>query len=199
MRNLVIVFGLLFSSFLFSQSKDDKPKSIFNVEINGAKTVVKEGEDFKLDGKTIKISLSSEVTFSKGNIRFNYPQYFTYEYKNLSESLENWVLSGNHFKIFLMKFKGNQSIKSYVQVIRERFVNSVDSEIDISLNKNIFKGYKIDVSVLSNPMKMEIFKIKYDGNNTYFLVFQDTKKGNYSESEEYVMAKNIIDKTLVIE
>ena len=98
-----------------------------------------------------------------------------------------------------MKFKGNQSIKSYVQVIRERFVNSVDSEIDISLNKNIFKGYKIDVSVLSNPMKMEIFKIKYDGNNTYFLVFQDTKKGNYSESEEYVMAKNIIDKTLVIE
>ena len=61
MRNLVIVFGLLFSSFLFSQSKDDKPKSIFNVEINGAKTVVKEGEDFKLDGKIIKISQSSLV------------------------------------------------------------------------------------------------------------------------------------------
>ena len=93
MRNLVIVFGVLFSSFLFSQSKDDKPKSIFNVEINGAKTVVKEGEDFKLDGKTIKISLSSEVTFSKGNIRFNYPQYFTYEYKNLTNKSSDIIVT----------------------------------------------------------------------------------------------------------
>lgn len=198
MKNLLIIFGTLFYSFLFSQSKDDKPKSIFNVEVNGTKTAVREGEDFKLDGKTIRISLSSEVTFSKRNISFNYPQYFTYEYEKENESLENWTISGNDFKIFYMIIKGNYSAEKYASIMKSKIANSTESEVEISLNQNTFKGIRLDVSVLKNPMKLEIFKIKFDGNNTYFLVFQDSKKGNYSESEECVMAKSIIDKTLLI-
>ena len=102
MRKLLLFLFTIVSLDLASQSIDEKPSKTFNVTINGTIRKVKEDEAFKLEDKIIKINISPEMTFSKGIVSFDYPQYFAYEFNDEGNSLKSWVLSGNDFKIFYM-------------------------------------------------------------------------------------------------
>ena len=120
MRKLLLFFCSIVSLSLASQSIDEKPSKTFNVNINGTIRKVKEDEAFKLEDKIIKINISPEMTFSKGIVSFDYPQYFAYEYNDEGNSLKSWVLSGNDFKIFYMIIKGNFSPSDYADSMKAK-------------------------------------------------------------------------------
>ena len=198
MRKLLLFLFTIVSLDLASQSIDEKPSKTFNVNINGTIRKVKEDEAFKLEDKIIKINISPEMTFSKGIVSFDYPQYFAYEYNDEGNSLKSWVLSGNDFKIFYMIIKGNFSPSDYADSMKTKFEESIDTDATLSINKNTFEGRKLMVSVLRNPFDMEIYKLKFDGKNTHFLIFQDSKKENGNKSDESALAKEILNKTFYL-
>lgn len=198
MRKLLLFLFTIVSLDLASQSIDEKPSKTFNVNINGTIRKVKEDEAFKLEDKIIKINISPEMTFSKGIVSFDYPQYFAYEFNDEGNSLKSWVLSGNDFKIFYMIIKGNFSPSDYADSMKTKFEESIDTDVTLSINKNTFEGRKLMVSVLRNPFDMEIYKLKFDGKNTHFLIFQDSKKENDNKSDESALAKEILNKTFYL-
>lgn len=195
MKKILLFFCAIVSLDLASQNIDEKPFKTFNVSINGTIRKLKEGETFKLDDKIIKIIISPEVTFSKGIVSFDYPQYFSYEYNDEGNSLKNWVLSGNDFKIFYIIIKGDYSATNYADLMKAKFEKAIDTDIKITINGNTFEGRKLKVSVLRNPFEMEIYKLKFDGKSTHFLIFQDSIKDKGNNSEESSLAKEIINKT----
>lgn len=198
MRKIVFFFCAIVSLKLAAQNTDEKPANIFNVTINDVTRKVKEGETFKIGDKLIKINVSSEVNFRKGIVSFDYPQYFGYEYSEEGDQLKSWILSGNDFKVFYMIIKGNLSANGYADIMNSEIGKAINSEVQISINKNKFEGRKLLVSVLKNPFAMEIYKLKFDGVNTHFLVFQDSKKENGNDSDESSFVKEILNKTFYL-
>ena len=198
MRKLLLFLFTIVSLDLASQSIDEKPSKTFNVNINGTIRKVKEDEAFKLEDKIIKINISPEMTFSKGIVSFDYPQYFAYEFNDEGNSLKSWVLSGNDFKIFYMIIKGNFSPSDYADSMKTKFEESIDTDVTLTINKNTFEGRKLMVSVLRNPFDMEIYKLKFDGKKTPLLIFLDSKKENGNKSDENALEKEIINKTFYL-
>ena len=197
-KSITIVFILLISQLVFSQDNNQQaPLLKLDIEINGEKHRITDGDSLVLNGNLIKIKTSDFITFDYAALTFDYPKHFAYEYEE-DYGYKNWSLDGNDFVIMYFQYDVNIELDMFINQMTEQFgkENCKVSEKNIQLGNLTLKGKRIKVDMVGVKLTYDMYKVEADDSKTHFIAFQDSKNDNGSDSNEYTETLKIIEKTI---
>lgn len=181
-----------FKNFDINLSKDEEPPLIFKVKSEKGTEYFVENEPKKWKGLAKESETTIEVydwkLFPHNNLEFEYPRTYSFE-ADLSITNDIWTLSGNDFKIMVIRPIIDMDLKKYVDEMISQFGRSNCSTKSITkqINKSKLNGIKLSVTITGIDLELDVLEVIDKSGKKSFLVFQDTvsnTKENSSESKK---------------
>ncbi|MGB1307957.1 MAG: hypothetical protein ACPG6B_03535 [Oceanihabitans sp.] len=193
------IFALI-SSFLQAQEPNTKaPVLKLDLEINGEKYEILDGESIVVNGNTIKVNSSNFLSFDYSALKFDYPKHFAFEYDE-DFGYKNWTLDGNDFVIMYFEYTEKIALDLFINQMVNQFgkenCNVVDKKIQLG-NQTLI-GKRINVDIVGVKLTYDMYKIEASDNNTHFISFQDSKNDDGSDSQEGINTLELINKTFKV-
>lgn len=192
-----------FKDFEVNLAKDEEPPLIFELTSENGTEYFIENQSKKwtgLDkGTPTTISVYDWKLFPHNNIQFEYPRAYTFE-ADLSTTNDIWTLSGNDFKIMIIRPLVELDVKEYVNEMISQFgkANCSAKKITKKINTYRLDGMKLSATLSGIPIEIDVFEIIDKSGNKSLLVFQDALTDNNENSNESRSTMNRIEQTFVI-
>ena len=199
-KTLSLLTFLLITHSSHAQKKDyQEPALKFEVEINGEKHQVNDGESLIVNGNTIKVKSSNNKTFDFGIVSFDYPKHFAFEFFQENE-MKNWTLDGNSFVINYFEYETNIQLDTFISELVKLFKKENCEVIDkkITLGDLSLNGKRIIVRLFGEKITYDMYEIETEDYKTHFIGFQDSKNENGLDSKEGIETTKLIDETIKI-
>ena len=181
-QRLMMMIACCFSLGLDNAHCEDvsqEPPLQYTLEIDGKSHPVTLEKPLQIQGTlenpTITLSASSTREFPYGDIRFQYPSYFTWEAEIEGPRNAVWTLSGNDFKIMYFLESEDITIKEYLDAFVEQFgkENCQVSKNKRKLGTTTYPGEKILIDLSGIELTMEVYLIP-SKTGSRLLVLQDS-------------------------
>lgn len=195
---------ILCISASFAQNQQGKPletTSLFEVQVDADTYTVEEGSTLDIDGKLkdpkISIKLLDIKRFNAGNISFEYPSNFSFEYEE-SEGYKNWTLDGNDFVIMIFDVEGKTTVKEFIDnmIIQFGEENCITKTIKSRLGEKIINGIQLAVELAGHRLTIDFYKYSTSENNSRYIAFQDTLEEDGTATNEAVTTFKMINDTI---
>ncbi|MFC7772394.1 hypothetical protein [Flavobacterium sp. GCM10027622] len=192
-----------FKDFEVNLAKDEEPPLIFELKSENGTEYFIENQSKKwkgLDkGTQTTISVYDWKMFPHNNIQFEYPRTYTFE-ADLSTTNDIWTLSGNDFKIMIIRPLVELDVKEYVNEMISQFgkANCSTKKITKKINTYRLDGMKLSATLSGIPIEIDVFEIIDKSGNKSLLVFQDALTDNNENSNESRSTMKRIEQTLQI-
>ena len=202
MNKLMIIIICLVgvTQFALAQETNVEPPHLkLDVEVNGEKYQIKDGETITVNGSTIKVSSAANVTFHYGVLHFDYPKHYAFEYE-ADTGYQNWSLDGNNFVIMYFKFDDEVGLDDFISQMVSQFGEDSSKVTDkkIQLGDVALIGKRIDINIVGANLTYDMYLLDTADGATHFLSLQDTKNDDGSDSKEGIDTLKIMNKTLTI-
>ena len=197
---LNIFVCLLISQATFAQNKNSKePLLKLDIEINGEKHQVNDGDSIVVNGNIIKVKASNIKSFNFGKLAFDYPKHFAYEFEE-DFTVKNWTLDGNDFVIMYFEYRINFKLDTFIDQMIGMFKkeNCKVEEKTITLGDETLTGKRILVDLLGSKLTYDIYTIETDDSKSHLIAFQDSKNDDGSDSPEKIETLNLIKETFKV-
>ncbi|TPN85865.1 hypothetical protein [Aquimarina algicola] len=192
-----------FKDFEINVSKDEEPPLVFElVSKNGTQYFI-ENQPKKWNGvpqdSEIKIKVYDWKLFPHNNIEFEYPRTYSFE-ADLSKTNDIWTLSGNDFKIMVIRPLIEMDVKTYVDKMVEQFgpSNCTTKEIFKKLNHSELNGIQLLVKLSGVYLELNVMEIIDNSGNKSLLVFQDSLSDAKKNSKESSSTMKRIEQTFKV-
>ncbi|MCK4813865.1 MAG: hypothetical protein KAT14_08005 [Candidatus Marinimicrobia bacterium] len=189
----------------FSQEQNSnankEPKTTFIIKINDTIYTLSEGEILKfhstLEQPEISVRLADFKKFDNENISFDYPKYFSFEFEE-DYGYKGWTFDGNNFVIMCFEFDAKIELDDVVNEVINQFGkdNCIIEKVQIKLGKKILAGRRINISLFGQKLTMDYLEIILSDSKSRFIVFQDSKNEDGSDSKESIETMKIIDNSI---
>ncbi len=202
MNKLLIIIICCISATQFVHAQEHtvlQPQLKLDIEVNGEKHQIIDGETITVNGNTIKVSSSDNMTFNYGALKFDYPKNFSFEYES-DTGYQNWSLDGNNLVIMYFKFDAEVGLDDFINQMISQFgeENSKVTDKEIQLGDIALNGKRIDIHIVGANLTYDMYLLDAGDDATHFLSLQDTKNDDGSDSKEYIDTLEIMDKTIKI-
>ncbi|WP_179020463.1 hypothetical protein [Winogradskyella forsetii] len=178
-----------FKDFEINLSKNEEPPLIFELKSEGEIQYFVENQPKKWKG----LDKESETTigvyewklFPHNNLEFEYPRTYSFE-ADLSITNDIWTLSGNDFKIMVIRPMVEMDVEEYVDEMISQFGQSNCSTTEISnqLNTSKLNGIKLSVNLAGIDLELDVLEVIDKSGKKSFLVFQDSLNDARQNSKE---------------
>ena len=192
-----------FKDFEINLSKDEEPPLIFElISENGTQYFV-ENQPKKWNGLAKDMESTIEVydwkLFPHNNLEFEYPRTYSFE-ADLSLANDFWTLSGNDFKIMVIRPIVEMNIEEYVNDMVAQFgpSNCTTKEITKKINNSELNGIKLSVNLAGINLELDVLEIIDNSGKKSLLVFQDSLTDSKENSEESLNTMKRIKETFKI-
>lgn len=166
------------NDFEISLSEEEEPPLILELITERDTQYFIENEPANWEGLTkgskLKIGVYDWKLFPHSNIEFEYPRTYTYE-ADLSITNDIWTLSGNDFKIMVVRSIVDMDAKGYVDDLVSQFgpENCSTKKINKKLNQSTLSGIRLSVSITGTDIELDVLEIKDSSKKTGLIIFQD--------------------------
>lgn len=195
---ITIIFFLLMSQLVLAQENDNQaPILKLDVEVNGEKYQINDGESIVVNGNTIKVKSSDLLTFDFSALTFDYPKHFAFEYEQ-DFGYKNWTLDGNNFVIMYFEYAVDIELDLFIDEMEGQFgkENCKVIKKTIQLGDLTLKGKRINVDLVGVKLTYDMYKLETNDSKTHFIAFQDSKNDDGSDSIEGIETIKLIDQTI---
>ncbi len=197
----ILFFHILVAHILIAQESDAiAPKLKFNIEINGEKHQIADGDSIVINEDLIKVTSSDVVTFDYGALSFDYPKNFAFEFDQ-DFGYKIWTLDGNDYVIMYFEYDVKVELDMFIDQMVSQFGKENCEVVDkrISLGGHSLQGKRINVSLVGVKITYDMFEFESADFKTHLISFQDSKKDDGSDSSEGIATLKLIDQTLKFE
>jgi hypothetical protein len=153
------------------------PKSNYEAEINGKVYQVKEGEELMLnetlDHPKIKIREASTREFNNGIVRFNFANFYAFEFEEQT-GFKNWTLNGKStvFMFFQMANKVDRDVFAGQFIEKFGRKNCKSLPLDMKMGDKTLKGTKINVGLIGQKLGVYFVEVPTTEGSA-FIYIQD--------------------------
>lgn len=192
-----------FKDFEINLSNNEEPPLIFEL-------ISKNQTQYFIENKTKKwngLAKDSELTikvydwklFPHNNIEFEYPRTYSFE-ADLSVTNDIWTLSGNDFKIMVIRPIIGMNVNVYVNEMIAQFgpSNCSTKEITKKLNNTELNGIKLSVKLAGINLELDVLEVIDSNGKKSLLVFQDSLSDSKQKSKESLNTRKRIEQTFKV-
>lgn len=205
-KTITIILVILFNINSFSQAgvndNNLESKSIFELKINSEKYTLIEGDELILDSKLKKPKISIKLLdlkkFNNGNISFDYPSNFSFEFEE-SEGYKNWTFDGNDYAIMIFDIDGETEVIDFINNMISQFGKEKckTENVQIEIGNRKLDGIKLSVELAGQNLTIDFLQYESLENNSKYIALQDTKNEDGSPSAESIETFKIINSSLI--
>ena len=180
------------------QETEKAPKMKLELTFNGQSHQITDGDTISVDGNEIIIKTLDYLTFDKGVVKFSYPKYFAYEFEE-DYAFKNWTLNGSDFVIMYFELGVYTELDALTGEMVKSFGvdNCKVEEKKTKIGEIELSGKRIDVEILGQKLTYDLYRLESNDAKSHFIAFQDSKKENGGDSNEYREGLKILNKTLI--
>jgi hypothetical protein len=209
MKKISINLFLLIFAFYNGQAQELEnkngleAKANFELQINGKKYQITEGQELKLDttifNPSISVKLVDYKKFNNSSISFNYPKHLSFEFSQ-DFGYKSWSLSGSNLAIIIFELDSKTNLNSLIDETIKKFgkKNCVVESFQKKLGSKLCNGKKMNVSLAGEKMSLEYYEILLNDYKSRFIYFQDVIVDG-ANSDEYDKVINMVNSSIVFE
>ncbi|WP_028893053.1 hypothetical protein [Tenacibaculum sp. 47A_GOM-205m] len=178
-----------FKDFNISLSKDEEPPLIFELKSENETQYFVENQPKKWNGLTKESEATIRVydwkLFPHNNLEFEYPRTYSFE-ADLSITNDIWTLSGNDFKIMVIRPIVEMKLEEYVDEMISQFgkSNCSTKKITKKINSSELNGIKLSVTLAGIDLELDVLEVMDKSGKKSLLVFQDSLTDSKENSKE---------------
>lgn len=200
MIKTIITFAFALISFSINgQIETISPSLKIDIEINGEKYHVNDGDTLTVNNTKIIARISNFVTFDYGILKFDYPKHFGFSSEK-DFGYQNWTLDGNNFVISYFKLSSDVELDMLIKEIVLKFgkKNCTINKKTSKIGNTTLEGKRINVELLGQKLTYDMYKVKSEDSSSHFISFQDSKNDDGGESTESIETLALINSTFLI-
>lgn len=202
MIKTIITFTFAFiSCSIYGQNSKETSSPAFkiDIEINGEKYHVNDGDTLTVNNNKIIARISNSVTFDYGILKFDYPKHFAFS-SETDFGYQNWTLDGNNFVVSYFKLSSEVELDMLIKEIVIKFgkKNCTVNKKTSKIGNTSLEGKRINVELLGQKLTYDMYKVKSNDGSSHFISFQDSKNDDGSDSLESIETLSLINSTFFI-
>lgn len=200
MIKTIITFAFALISFSINgQIETISPSLKIDIEVNGEKYQVNDGDTLTVNNNKIIARISNSVTFDYGILKFDYPKHFAFS-SETDFGYQNWTLDGNNFVVSYFKLSSDIELDMLIKEIVLKFgkKNCTITKKTSKIGNTTLEGKRINVELLGQKLTYDMYKVKSNDSNSHFISFQDSKNDDGSDSLESIETLSLINSTFFI-
>jgi len=200
MIKTIITFTFALISFSINgQIEAISPSLKIDIEINGEKYHVNDGDTLTVNNNKIIARISNSVTFDYGILKFDYPKHFAFS-SETDFGYQNWTLDGNNFVVSYFKLSSEVELDMLIKEIVIKFgkKNCTVNKKTSKIGNTSLEGKRINVELLGQKLTYDMYKVKSNDGSSHFISFQDSKNDDGSDSLESIETLSLINSTFFI-
>ena len=200
MIKTIITFTFALISFSINgQIETISPSLKIDIEVNGEKYKVNDGDTLTVNNNKIIAKISNSVTFDYGILKFDYPKHFAFSSEK-DFGYQNWTLDGNNFVVSYFKLSSEVELDMLIKEIVIKFgkKNCTVNKKTSKIGNITHEGKRINVELLGQKLTYDMYKVKSNDGSSHFLSFQDSKNDDGSDSLESIETLSLINSTFFI-
>ena len=189
-----LLFLACLSTSIFAQ---EKPLIKLNVTVNGKPFTIYDGDSIQYQNTNIVIKTSNYLTFNFEGIRFDYPSYLSFQ-STKNDGVNSYTLDGNDLVLSYHIFDAAIDFDLFVGELVKQFgkKNCKVENRKIRLGSEELTGKRINVELIGAKLTYDIFPIILNDSKTHFISFQDSKKDDGSDSDDFKETMEVVQKTI---
>ena len=175
-----------------------EPPTMLEVTVGGQVQKVSEGSAFDVNGTSVTARVSNAKTLSTGDVSFDYPRHFGFEFDGSTEGMRQWSLDGNNVVLMLFEIEGAGEVKDFEEGMAERFgkKNCKGSDTSKRLGGQELQGRRLDITLAGTALTVDILKLPSTEGKTNLLFVQDTRTDAGGTSDESAETMELVDRTI---
>ncbi|MBA3315637.1 MAG: hypothetical protein M3552_12760 [Planctomycetota bacterium] len=169
-RASLCLASLLCAALAVADEPADEPKLEISISIDGktVDAVFDEPVTATIDGQPHVVKLTAKPTrlFSKANVEFRYPSYFTYEFDNETPRVTIYTVEGRESTLMLQIFDqagltSTEAMNSVASELRSAFGDSFAgvNEIETRLGGKNVRGRRITANFAGQQLHQDVFPL----------------------------------------
>lgn len=184
-KTLCALLFLLSGALLYAQ--DTEPPRGYRLIIGDREIRVHSGEAITLEGTfsnpRIMLLEDDYRQFEYADLSFSYPAYFTFEADTSLVNYQDWTLSGNDFKIIVMRIRGAITADMFARNLEEQFEDTRLEPVSRRFGEGEFEGVRVVMTVNGVPIMQEIFVVRGGSFSTVLTLQDNPGPGGRSSGE----------------
>ncbi len=177
-----------------------EPKAVYNLEINGQKYEINQGQELEVKGEfkdpKIRFEVEPYKEFTYGGIYLKYPQNFSFEADLADENVKMWNLSGNSGILMLQKYSLEMDHRTMANLLQPRYgeENARVAPCTLKFGDKEVEGSKVVATFGGSAISQEVYSFK-QGEGSLLMILQDSVDANGNPTAEGLALKKLVGET----